>query len=243
MAVESDPTNRKEVILRETGIVDEVKLSSDETYFYVTMLLKNDIDYQKQALILGFDTYERNLGEYIYQKDLFGNSWSGMEFIVKFENQKDASLYVIPSYNAQKSKYFTAATYVGDYDFVSKLKYGNFDASNNHFYATGTSVFVRIPWASLNFADPSRKMVLSDNRAAAAIAADKSGLQTQFTNGILFSVIVSDKETKDTLYLFPATKMSTGYKVFSWEPWEKPSYKMRLKTGYHMIGRYFEAIE
>ena len=146
------------------------------------------------------------------------------------------------SYDIQKNKYFSVASYKGNYDFVGKLKYGNFDASNNNFYQTGTSIYVRIPWASLNFADPSRKMVISDNRALAQIQQDASGLQTQFTNGILFTVIVSDKQTKDTLYLFPATKMSTGYKVYSWEPWEKPSYRMRLKTSYNIIGRYFSAL-
>ncbi len=217
----------------ENSLMQQMQLSYNETYVYITLLLRSDIDYDTNEMIIGLDTYQRNNGEYYYDKDYYANSQSGMEYIIKFESATSASLYVARSYNRNAGNYESAESYTADYDLVSVLNYGNFTSSNTHFYRAGVTVNIRIPWAMLNFADPSGALVISGQ--------NDGTLRTTATDGMIFSLLIGNKEDMDTAYIFPESKTSAGYKRLELDGWaeEEVTYSLREKESCTIIRRYF----
>ncbi len=240
VAVDSVQPQESAIQLNDNGeksIMSQMQLSYNETYVYITLLLKNDIDYDKNEMIIGIDTYQRNDGEYYYDSNYYANSQSGMEYIVKFESKNSASLYVASGYNRNTGNYVSKESYSADYDLVSVLNYGNFTSSNTHFYQTGVTVRIRLPWAMLNFANPSSALVINGNSG--------STLKTTATDGMIFSVLVGSKDTMDTAYIFPESKQSAGYKRLELAGWEKEdiNYTLREKESAKIIQRYFSRTE
>ena len=236
VAVESPDPDQTAMQLNdnsENSLMQQMQLSYNETYVYITVLLRSDIDYDTNEMIIGIDTYQRNNGEYYYDSHYYANSQSGMEYIVKFDSRNSASLYVAKSYNRNAGNYESAESYTADYDLVSPLNYGNFTSSNTHFYQTGVTVRIRIPWAMLNFADPSNNLVVNGK--------DGDTLRTTATDGMVFSLLIGNKEDRDTAYIFPQSKTSAGYKRLEPEGWslEDVSYALREKESCVIIRRYF----
>lgn len=217
----------------EKSLMQQLQVSYNETYVYLTLLLKSDIDYDKNELIVGLDTYQRNDGEYYYDKQYFANSQSGMEYIIKFESKNAASLYVAHSYNRNAGNYSSKESYTAEYDLVSVLRYGNFTASNTHFYQAGVTLRIRIPWAMLNFANPADALVVNGQEDGA--------LKTTATDGMIFSVLIGTKETMDTAYIFPESKRSAGYKRLNLAAWtaQDVTYTLREKESCVILRRYF----
>jgi len=242
LAVEPKAVTDIGMSLKDTERMTEANLQADEEYFYMTIMLSQETDYTKEKLIIGLDTYHRSYGEYLYDPDLFATGLSGMEYVIKFDSKENAAIYVVPDYNRNEGKYCPTESYTGKYDLVAQLTYGTFESSTNNFYQTGSTLHVRIPWSMLNFTDPSEKLVISDTRTDEAIAKDAYGLQTQSTSGILFSLIIADKETKDTLYAFPLNKQANGYKTFTWDSWDTPAYTFRNKESFDILSRYFSSV-
>lgn len=219
----------------EKSLMQQLQLSYNETYLYLTVLLASDIDYDKQEMIIGLDTYQRNDGEYYYDKNYFANSQSGMEYILKFESKTAASLYVARSYNRNAGHYASTESYTAEYDLVSVLRYGNFTSSNTHFYQAGVTIWIRIPWAMLNFADPAKGLVI--NGQADGV------IKTTATDGMIFSLLVGDKETMDTAYIFPESKKAAGYRRLNLTPWtnKEVTYALREKESCGILRRHFTA--
>lgn len=217
----------------EKSLIQQMQISYNETYVYLNVLLRSDIDYDKNEMIIGLDTYQRNDGEYFYDKSYYANSQSGMEYIIKFESKTSASLYVARSYNRNAGNYTTAESYTADYDLVSVLEYGNFTSSNTHFYQAGVTVWIRIPWAMLNFTDPAGALVVNGE--------ENGMLQTTVTDGMIFSLLIGSKDTMDTAYIFPESKQSAGYKRLELQPWTAKdiNYVIRDKESCVIIRRYF----
>lgn len=237
VAADSNDPEEVSMELNDSGAMQQMQLSSNRTYVYVTLLLKEEINFDEREMILGIDTYQRNNGEYFYDKGYYANSLSGMEFIVKFESKSAASLYVVSSYDRNRGKYASAESYNASYDFVSALKYGDFASSNTHFYQTGMTVHLRIPWAMLNFTDPSSRLVINGT---------KNGLvQTTATEGMIFSLLIGDRNTMDTAYIFPESKQQAGYKTFKLSGWDKTDvkYTLREKDSAAIIKRYFDSVK
>ena len=219
----------------ENSLMRQIQLSYNETYVYLTLLLRSDIDYDTNEMMIGIDTYQRNNGEYYYDKNYYANSQSGMEYIIKFDSKSSASLYVARSYNRSAGNYESAESYTAEYDLVSTLNYGNFTSSNTHFYQTGVTVRIRIPWAMLNFADPSDGLVINGQSGGA--------LKTTATDGIIFSLLIGSKGDMDTAYIFPESKASAGYKRLNLNAWteEEVTYALREKESCVVLQRYFTA--
>ncbi len=236
VAVESQMPKEVAVQLNdnsEKSIMQQMQISYNETYIYLTLLLNADIDYDISEMMIGIDTYQRNDGEYFYDANYYANSQSGMEYVIKFESKTSAALYVSRHYNRNLGNYATAESYAAEYDLVSSLRYGNFTVSNTHFYQAGVTVHIRIPWAMLNFTDPANALVVS--------GAEDSVIKTTVTDGMIFSVLVGNKESMDTVYIFPESKKSAGYKRLEPKPWTAAdiSYVIRPKESAVVIGRYF----
>ncbi|MDD6095783.1 MAG: hypothetical protein PUC29_08585 [Clostridia bacterium] len=226
----------------ETGInladddrVQMLSLSSNEGYFYITAQLLTEIDYTAEKLFIGIDTYQRNDGEYYYSKEYTPTALSGMEFVISFDDKREAALYVVSSYDRNSGSYATKESYSGAYSLVSKLTYGGFSSGDNQFYQTGSTVYIRIPWTWLNVTDPSQKIVLNNEGELSGQA------KTVTTNGAVVSVLIADKQTKDQLYLFPETKQDPAYKTYKWSTWDTVSYNMREKESFALIRSYFSS--
>lgn len=236
-----EPTASSEIglSLKDNDLMTEMQISSDASYVYLTILFNGEIDYDKEQLIIGIDTYQRNNGEYRYDPKYFATSLSGMEFVIKFESKNTAAIYVVPSYDRNKGNYSSKETYAGIYDYICQLNYGSFESGHSNFYQSGSTIHLRLPWSLLNFTDPTKKMVINDTRSKATITADPFGIQTTTTDGILFSLLIADKTTKDTLYIFPISKQSSGYKTFKWDPWTTVDYVFRQKESCKLLSSYF----
>ena len=219
----------------ENSLMKQMQISYNESYLYLTVLLSADIDYDLNEMIIGIDSYQRNDGEYFYDANYYANSQSGMEYIIKFESKTSAALYVTKSYNRNTGGYTSKESYTADYDLVSVLNYGNFTESNTHFYQAGVTVRLRIPWAMLNFTDPANALVINGQ--------ENGALKTTETDGMIFSVLIGSKETKDTAYIFPESKKSVGYKRLNLVPWTASdiTYTIRDKESTGIIRRYFMA--
>ncbi len=232
IAVEPDAPGEVGVELNDTERISQMQLSVNEGYLYITLLLNGDIDYDKEQLFVGFDTYQRNDGEYYYNKKYFANSLSGMEFVIEFESKTSATLLVIPSYNRSKGAYSTQESYSGEYDTVAALKYGTFTESNTQFYQSGSTIRIRLPWTMLNVTDPTQKLVING-------IAENGEVKTTLTDGVIVSLLIANKEDSDTAYIFPVSKKSPGYKVYKWSIDENITYSMRNKESFSILKKYF----
>lgn len=226
----------------ETGInmadddrVQMMSLSSNESYFYITVQLLTEIDFNTEQFFIGIDTYQRNDGEYYYSSEYTPTALSGMEFVLRFDSKQNAGLYVISSYDRSRGSYATKESYTGNYNLVSELTYGGFSSGDSQFYQTGSTVYVRIPWSWLNVTEPSGKIVINNEGEIADQA------KTVSTNGAIVSILIADKQSKDQLYLFPETKQDPAYKTYKWASWEKVSYIIREKESFTLIKNYFYA--
>lgn len=229
--------------VQDTDRMKEIQIKHDSAYIYLSLMLNRNIDYNNEQLIIGLDTYHRNNGEYRYDPAYYATSLSGMEFVIKFESKSSASLYVVPSYNRSKGKFVSKESYTGQYDFIYRLVYGSFGLSGNNFYQAGSTIHIRIPWNLLNFTNPSKHMVINDTRDTARVALDEFGLDTIRTDGIIFSVLIADKKTKDTLYIFPESKQSSGYKTYKWDAWSDVDFVFRQKQSCKIVSDFFYSLK
>lgn len=241
-AMEPQPAEKVDMNLQDTERMREMQIRHNAAYLYISIMFDGEIDYDKEQLIIGLDTYQRNNGEYLYDPAYFATSLSGIEYIIKFESKNTAALYVVPDYNREKGRYASKESYKGRYDHVCQLVYGSFASSGNSFYQAGSTLHIRLPWNLLNFTDPSKLTVLNDTRSANQIAADTFGIKTTATDGIIFSLLIADKKSKDSLYVFPVNKQSSGYKTISWGTWTNPKYIFRQKQSCKLLSSFFEAM-
>ncbi len=243
LALEPAPPEKIGLTLTDTGRMKELQLSINDKYIYATIALNNDINYDIEQLMVGLDTYLRNNGEYRYDPSYFATSLSGMEYLIKFEGKNSAGLYCLPAYDKSKDSYASRESYKGNFNYIAPLKYGSFDSSDGEFYQTGSTIHIRIPWRLLNFTDPAKKIVLNDGRTKPQILNDPFGFKTIKTEGIIFSILIANKQTKDTEYIFPENKQSDGYRIFSWDDWMTPTYRIREKESYAILANYFQSLK
>ncbi len=233
VAVESPTPQTSNLEYSDDDRMQGMSVSANESYLYINLRLLEEIDYSKEEFFVGIDTYQRNDGDYYYSKDYTPTSLSGMEFVIRFKNKQDAGLYVINSYDKNKGNYSSKESYSGKYNLVAKLNYGGFRSGDNQFYTTGTTTYIRIPWALLNVTDPSQKLVINNDGKLL------NQVKTTQTNGFLLSLMIADKSTKDLLYMFPEAKKDPGYKTFKWSSWEEVTFELREKDGFSTLKKYY----
>lgn len=233
IAVDSVQPETPGLVLTDDDLVQSLALSNDAGYLYLTIQLLEENDYKANAMFVGLDTFQRNDGEYFYAKDFTGNSLSGMEFSLRFDDKQKAALYVMSSYDRSRGTAITKESYTAAYQKVADLVYGSFSSGDNQFYQTGSTIYVRLPWTWLNVADPSKKLVLNDPE----ITEERA--KTAGTNGVLASVMIGDRQSKDVMYAFPQDKHDPGYKVFQWSKWDTAAYALRRRDSFNILKRYF----
>jgi len=236
ISIESSQPKESGLELADDDRLQKLSIYSNECYVYLTAQLLDDIDYVNEEMFIGIDTYQRNDGEYFYAANYTSTSLSGMEFVIRFSNKRTAALYVTENYDKNAGTYSSKESYTAVYNKVIDLTYGSFSTGDGLFYQTGSNIFIRIPWAALNVTDPSQKVVINHPEALGSGAKAK----TVQTNGFLFSFLISDKMSKDELYLFPNTKQDPGYKVYKWKNWEEVTYETRRKDSFDIIQNFFQ---
>lgn len=213
--------------------VSSMHISRNETYLYITVNLKEDVNYTKEGLMVtvGFDTYPRGDGEYYYDSKFMGGGFAALEYAIDFENKDHATLYYVPSYlrrtTAITDKEWNSGNMKSSFIKKTTLNHGSFASQNTQFFVTGNIIRIRLPWSLLGVADPTKKIVIKDN-------ATPSGADGQFktTNatGCMCLSFVSNRSSKDTLYIFPSVNNKPTYRVYKWLDWEKSNIKYNIKT-------------
>lgn len=261
LALESQTPNDYAMSIRGTDPLQSIAYTENESYFYIKANFSKVPDFSHKNIMIYLDTVDRKKGEYMLAPDVLEN-WSGAEYNINIENKNKANLLVIPTYNASKGSYYTTVSTYGifermirqlstadktmsgktisaKYEDGSTLVPGNFDDSINNFYFDGNTLYIRIPWARLNFTDPSSLLVLDDNKNKEILKNTKDKLSVRMTDGIVASLIIMDKVTRNVDYHFPQSVTNSGYKTFTWSTWNVPNYISRNKKSYDIIKTLF----
>jgi len=261
LAIESPTPTEYAMTLRGTDPLRAISYAANESYFYITAEFSELPEFDQKNIMIYLDTVDRKNGEYMLAPDVNEN-WSGAEFNISIQNTKQAELLVIPQYNASKGSYFTSVSSNGIYEKMmrqlskayqtpegktvpaayedgSTLNVGSFDNNSSHFYFEGKTLYLRIPWASLNFTDPSSLLVLDDEKKQGAIENIRDAVAVRMTDGIVASLVIMDKKTQKVDYQFPESVTSSGYRTFTWNSWTKPEYVSRNKKSYDMLKQLF----
>ncbi|GAV25192.1 hypothetical protein ciss_11250 [Carboxydothermus islandicus] len=245
--------------ISDSGNIKSLNITNDETYLYLDIEFAQKIDLAKDELLIGLDTYDRNLGEYKYEPGLNLTAPSGMEFLLKLQKGK-LKILAHPSYNIGDFKFASQKSYKGVFTEIrplinkervtkdgrhikpiyqdgSTLNFGDFTDSSHAWYVEGNMLYIRLPWNKLNFTDPSSKRVLHDPGKYNILSRDQ--LKTTTTNGIVVTLIL--KEGGKVVDLFPG---ENNFKLlkYSYEGWEEPKYTVRLKKSYEIIKEYFKTL-
>ncbi len=233
VAMEAKQPKEPALVLTDDDMVQAMSLSADAGHMYITLQMYEELKYKSDALFVGLDTFQRNDGEYYYAKGFTPNSLSGMEFVLRFDGKQKAALFVTNAYSRLKGSVYTKESYNAKYQKVANLKYGGFSTGDTQFYQTGSTIYVRIPWNWLNFADPSKKLVINDKKPNGIRFKNSS------TNGVIASVMIGERKTGDLLYGFPEDKHSPGYKIFKWQNWKEVNYSFREKESFTILKNYY----
>jgi hypothetical protein len=233
VAMEAKQPEKPGLVLSDDDVVQAVSMSSNAGYMYITLQLLHEMNYKDRTLFIGIDTFQRNDGEYYYDKDFTPNSLSGMEYVLRFDDKQKGSLNVIRSYDrSEKNSAFTMESYKAKFDKVSDLTYGGFNTYDSQFYQTGSTIYIRLPWTWLNFFDPTRKLVINDHNFGAKA-------KTTTTNGMLVSIMIGENSSGDLYYGFPKKKHDPGYKMFKPSIPEKVDFDFRTKDSYTIVSNYY----
>jgi hypothetical protein len=256
VAIESELGKDPEYIKEGNGPIRKISLKKDSTFLYLDINFDKISDFTTEKLLIGFDTYERNKGEFRFSPHIDVTAATGLEFLLEFSGQKAARILSHPGYNIANNKFSSYVSSKGVFEEIrpiinskrvrkdgsvieaihqdgSNLNFGDFESNSyNHWYFEGNNIHIRIPWGKLNFTDPSSLSVLDDNTVASDLSRDK--LRTVKTDGILISALLYDLNKKEKI------DMLSTIEPYKWKEWEIPQYRERLKKSYFIIQDYFK---
>ncbi|MBO2944590.1 hypothetical protein JJQ72_11475 [Paenibacillus sp. F411] len=253
VAMESDRNVPLTLNLKGSGPLDSIGMGADESYFHIQAQFKQLPDWDKQQLMMYIDTFDRKKGEYMLEPNVNEN-WSGTEFKLVIPQPDQAELLVIPTYNKSRGTYFTKVTTDGIFERLSPLPdqgasarakdlsvltAGSFERGDTHLNLQENTLKVRIPWARLNFTDPSSLLVISDEQQQGVPGSDEA-ISVKMTDGMVVSLVVMDKQTRKVEYQFPESVTSQGYRTFTWKTWDVPQYTARSKSSYEWIREAYQ---
>jgi hypothetical protein len=225
------------------------------------------LDFSKERLLIGLDTFGRELGELLYDKNLTISAPSGMEYLVVIDGKETSRLLAIPPANGSQYKF---STYEGlekrgnfepirkltnkaralqdgtpipaQYEDASKLSHGNLIGSTNHWNIAGNTLSLRIPWTRINVSDPSSGTVLDDKRTFFTDPL-RDVLHTTTSDGIAVSAILVQNKTDRVLGTFPVPAEHIEPVLLAWRPWNQPVFRERLKESYTLLQDYFTTLK
>lgn len=243
--------------------IDSVELRMDASFLHIDITLLQGIDFAKERLLIGIDTYDRDRGELKYDPNLEIESSSGMEYLVVLDGKETSRLLAIPPYDYTRYQF---STYEGlertgvfqpmakltnkeraledgtpipaIYEDSSKLLYGDLIGSTNHWMIDGKSLSIRIPWTRINVSDPSSSTVLEDKRIYYTDPL-RDVISTTTSEGIAVSALMVQNKTDTVLGTWSTAEDGKGAVVLSWNNWNQPTYNERLKESFPILQKYF----
>ena len=259
MAMESIPPETDEYAQFGSKSLKSITMKHDSSYLYLKVNVSPMIDFSKEELRIGLDTYMRSKGEIKFLSDGETKAPFGMEFQIVIDSNKTAKLLVQPEYNITNNKFSSVYKNSGTFEEMymlinnecvtkngnkisaiytdcSTLKYGSFnDNSHYQWYIDGNDICFRIPWNRINFTDPSRMMVLDHNSLFTEMSQDK--FNTIKSEGIMISALIYNKTNNEKIDLLSTEK------PFIWNEWSDVRYQERLKKSYYIIQAYFKKLK
>ncbi len=258
LAMEPQTNQTEPYIKTGKGSIKSIALNQDGSFLYLDLRFAQKPDLSREKLLIGIDTYDRKKGEFRFSPEMNVPVSGGLEFLLEFDDARNAQILVHPGYNLSKNRFASYASSQGQFEEIkplinkagtdkngikfearyengSQLHYGKFNANAyNHWYWSGNNLHIRIPWGRLNFSDPSSLMVLDDNRTILQPVRDE--LKTRKTEGIVVEALDYDMEKQQAIDLLTTD-------VYQWKSWNKPIYTERLKKSYFIIQDYFKTIQ
>lgn len=259
MAMESIYPQEDECQQSGNQTIKSIAMKHDSSYLYLNIKLARQIDFAKEEIRIGLDTYDRNKGEIKFKADAKVEAPFGMEFELVISSGKTAKLLVNPEYNIMNNKFSSVQSASGIFEEMqmminservtkdgqniaaiyadcSTLNYGGFvDNSYSQWYLEGTNIYVRMPWNRLNFSDPSSMMVIDDSSVVEELLRDK--LKTTKSDGIMVSTLLYHRSNDEVIDLLSTED------PFVWPEWTDVKYRERLKLSYDIIKDYFQTIK
>lgn len=260
-AMESDGLRSLPYAIEDQGIISKISLGADETYLHIDVDLDRIVDFSKEKLIIGLDTYKRSRGNMKYGTNIATNAATGLEYVIEITGMDQGQLLVQPGYNGTTGKHASAYSADGSYETISmltnketvtkdgtkieavvqnlsQLSFGSLaNNSHNQVQVSGKTISIRIPWTRINVTDPSMMRVVDDPRVIQNPTTNE--LNTVITEGILASGVLVNKDNNQTL----ASIGLANQAAFSWENWNVPTFQERLKDSYNIVGQYFKELE
>lgn len=240
--------------------VESFSLAADEAFLHIRIHLVRPVDFGKEMLVVGLDTYDRSRGEMKYGPSLPQNAPSGLEFIVQLKGEEEAALLVHPGYNAPAARYRSYLSDAGRfeplsmlinkervtkggapiqpvYEDLSALRFGPLENNTeNHWNVRGDTIDLRLPWGRIQFSDPSAMRVLDDPGTAPVPLRDQ--LLTTVSQGLVVSVLLTDASGSVVLGT-AGVEDPLNLAAFRWDSWDQPLYLQREKSSYGIIQDYF----
>jgi hypothetical protein len=246
-----DPKYTRWPKLTGTGRIAEIQADADAEYFHVRVKLDHALE-DGGALTIGFDTYGDGVGESLLPSrmstqrrnefaleitpddaqlyvmaayDLFG-IWhlTSTDSQLYHSIASDSGDWVTVRW--RNNLLPTTPTSADDIDEIGRLVVRRAGAASDirdGVVLDGATIEVRLPWTLLQFADPSTRSVIDDDRATPA-------RETTVSDGIALSVQLGDE-------LLETNR-------FRWEGWEEaPTTKETLKRSAKIFASGLKALQ
>ena len=262
LAVESIKPEQPQSVIKGENKIRQLKMAGNEAYLYIDIKAEGLLDLTDKKLLIGLDTYDAQKGSFYYGEDISLKAPTGMEFLVEL-SAEEGQLLVIPEYNITRYRFASVENSQGGFETInpiinsqrvtksgeiieeireesSKLNYGQWTGSFNHWYQTKDGIYLRLPWGRLNVTDPTTYQVVDDSGVYFDYPA-RDVLNTTTTEGIRITVILVDEQNQ-IIDKIPNDFQET-IQPFKWESWGEPRYTKRLKESYDIIKEYFKSIK
>ena len=232
----------------------------DPAYFYLSGYFP-EIDFNTHNLYIGIDTHDKKRGSFNLPFE-YKTLPFGIEFLIEvidrdnirilvdqnYDIYTDRAKRIVPKYRTEKNydgifiEQFMLANrsrvdILGDTFPETKHNRGKLQFGNSGMPETSNAdilwnehgfLELRLTWPLLNVTDPSTRSVLDGNKLTGMIDIAET---KQFN---LFFVVTDKNLHKVNLY--PTDEVMT----FSWQKWEEPEFKFRLKPVYKALADVFK---
>jgi len=249
-------------VLKDTKY--KILADADPGYFYLASNLP-DFDFRKNNLYIAIDTYDKIKGDHKlpFSDKKFEN---GFEFLCKFTSTDNAQILVDEPYSVFTDIYNNhipvyASRYNNNGKFIQQLMlvnrgretllgektnsilnnrspliFGNSslpEYSNADWYWNNHTkkIEIRLDWHLLNVSDPAKRFVLDDKKETKEIDYSK-------TDAFKLYFFITDKKNS-IINQYPEGRPFS----YSWEEWNMPIYKARLKPVYYSLQNYFKKLK
>lgn len=251
------------IYCKEGKLLRGLAVDSDEGYLYIRLELKEKVEPDK-AFLIAIDTYGDDEGDHLLPFNLNISSPFGFEFILLIHGGK-GYLFVDDHYakaifdiTLKSRQGMSGYRFNPDFKlikndngkfveivnihrrrfsrdgkvFPEKIYNASLLKEGRDYVLTGHFIEFRIPWGLLGFCDPSKKEVIISKELK------------KKTEGIrLFAISykpLSETNPEATEIIDALPLRAEEMKFYRWDEWDIPSYVIRPKKSYYVMGEVFK---